>query len=408
MPPRLDKVRSPARLLLAYGSTGLQETRTVNEFFPPLCNGDLYGQAYTASGHCGRTAKRSDALEGKTPTRAPTDFMDTVFSTDDVHPRDRFDYWHDVACKTIIEHDSRAEHPARFAAHIRAASLGTSEVVLFGNSPMTVRHATKHLSHTRDDQIFLCQQVAGELALEHEARDCRLTPGALTLLDPRLPYEGTFSGGSELLVWKFPRRELEARMGPTRDLVGRSLTPVDGRSSFLAAHLSLVSDHIGNIPFSGTGQIESQMLDLTALVFANGLRREGNSSRSRTLVCLNVRAAIEAHLANPDLDAATVAAAVGVSVRYANLALAEEQTSISRLILERRLERCRIALADPAQLHRSVSEIAYGWGFSDMTHFGRRFKRAYGVLPRDYRKMQDLGVSSEIGPSKRKGWQSAN
>jgi error-prone DNA polymerase len=37
-----------------------------------------------------------------------------------------------------------------------------------------------------------------------------------------------------------------------------------------------------------------------------------------------------------------------------------------RLIQARRLARCRYALEDPNQAHRTVSEIAYGWGFSDM------------------------------------------
>jgi AraC-like DNA-binding protein len=31
------------------------------------------------------------------------------------------------------------------------------------------------------------------------------------------------------------------------------------------------------------------------------------------------------------------------------------------------LARCERALKDPQQARRSVSEIAYGWGFSDMT-----------------------------------------
>lgn len=312
--------------------------------------------------------------------------MDTIFSTDEVHPRDRFDYWHDVACKTIVEHDSRPEHRTRFAARIRAASVGNSDVVLFSNSPMTVAHNTRHLANTRDDQIFLCKQITGKLQLEQDARDCLLTPGCLTLLDPRLPYNGAFSGNSELLVWKLPRRELEARLGLTRAFVGHRLAPGDGFSAFLASYVSLVRDHVENIPLGGAGQIESQLLDLTASVFSNGLKRKRNFSRSKTLVRLNIKAAVEAHLAEPKIDMATLAAAAGVSVRYANSVLAEEQTSLSRFILDRRLERCRIALADPAQAHRSVSEIAYGWGFSDMTHFGRRFKKAYGVSPRDYRK----------------------
>jgi AraC-like DNA-binding protein len=93
---------------------------------------------------------------------------------------------------------------------------------------------------------------------------------------------------------------------------------------------------------------------------------------------------IEARLSEPSLGAQAVADAVGVSVRYANAVLADHDTSIMRLIQTRRLERCRCALEDPNQTHRTVSEIAYGWGFSDMTHFGRRFKKAYGILPSEY------------------------
>jgi AraC family transcriptional regulator, positive regulator of tynA and feaB len=84
-----------------------------------------------------------------------------------------------------------------------------------------------------------------------------------------------------------------------------------------------------------------------------------------------------------------VAEAAGVSVRYANGLLAKERTSIMRLALVMRLQRCRQALEDPLQNHRTVSEIARGWGFSDMTHFGRSFRAMYGVLPRDFRKTRD-------------------
>ena len=35
--------------------------------------------------------------------------------------------------------------------------------------------------------------------------------------------------------------------------------------------------------------------------------------------------------------------------------------------------------------NRSITDIALSWGFSDPSHFGRRFKQAYGMSPRDYR-----------------------
>jgi AraC family transcriptional activator of tynA and feaB len=83
-----------------------------------------------------------------------------------------------------------------------------------------------------------------------------------------------------------------------------------------------------------------------------------------------------------------------VSVRYANTVFAEEGTSIMRLVWARRLERCRYALEDPSQAHRTVSEIAYGWGFSDRTHFGRSFRAAFGSLPREYRRLAKIRLEN--------------
>jgi AraC-like DNA-binding protein len=101
-----------------------------------------------------------------------------------------------------------------------------------------------------------------------------------------------------------------------------------------------------------------------------------------------IRAAIERSLTDPSLNGMHAAASAGLSVRYANKLLAERNSSLGRLIQSLRLERCRKALEDPLQAYRKVSEIAYAWGFSDMTHFGRSFRRKYGTLPSEYRRMQ--------------------
>jgi AraC-like DNA-binding protein len=134
--------------------------------------------------------------------------------------------------------------------------------------------------------------------------------------------------------------------------------------------------------------IENHALDLVALSLTKSLSgARPRVSNSKNVILSNVRCVVEARLSDEKLSAETVAAEVGLSVRYANQILSYHDTSIARLIQSRRLERCRLALQDPSQTHRTVSEIAYGWGFSDMTHFGRRFKRAYGVPPKEYREL---------------------
>jgi AraC-like DNA-binding protein len=38
------------------------------------------------------------------------------------------------------------------------------------------------------------------------------------------------------------------------------------------------------------------------------------------------------------------------------------------------------------QAQRTITDIAFAWGFSDQSHFNRRFKAEYGCAPRDYRQ----------------------
>ena len=44
------------------------------------------------------------------------------------------------------------------------------------------------------------------------------------------------------------------------------------------------------------------------------------------------------------------------------------------------------ALRDPNQERGSVSEIAYRWGFNDLSHFNRSFRAHFAMTPREWRR----------------------
>jgi AraC family transcriptional activator of tynA and feaB len=314
--------------------------------------------------------------------------METLFSTSAVHPRDRFDYWHSVACKNLIAHDSKPECRHSFEAEMQSGSLAELGLVRFQNSPMNVIHTRRHCAQMRTDELFVCHLISGQLVLEQAGREVVMEAGDLTLLDPLLPYEGSFSAGAKLLVLKAPRPALEARVGRTANMIMQSMKPIEAEHSLTSAFLAMLPDYAGKLGKAATGTVRDQMLDLVAVSLAKTQERpRPYLTSAKALALMNVRAAIEARLTDARLDAEMVAAAAGVSVRYANALLAQEGTSIARLVQSRRLDRCHRALKDPLQAHRTVTEIASGWGFSDMTHFGRRFKVAYGVLPSELRRL---------------------
>jgi AraC family transcriptional activator of tynA and feaB len=134
--------------------------------------------------------------------------MKTLFSTADVRVSHRFDYWHSVACENIVDHDSIPENRRAFRAELQSGTLDDLGLVLFENSPMSISHTVRHLARAAIDEIFVCRQVGGQLAFEQDGREVLLEPGDMTLLDPRLPYAGTFFRSSRLLVLKIPRGDI--------------------------------------------------------------------------------------------------------------------------------------------------------------------------------------------------------
>lgn len=318
--------------------------------------------------------------------------METIFSTDSVHPRDRFDYWHSVACKEIVGHDSLPENRLTFQAEVKAARFGNLDLVEFSNSPMQVSHTFAHVDRTSSDTEFLCYQLSGSVLVVQNGREVTLDEGTLMLLDPLLPYDARFSRGSKTLLIKAPRRELRARFGRNRELTGRRVTRGridDDLALSAAAKLPGLAGRTAAVTEEIVG---NHVLDLIGLSIARTIGNSaGRVSNPRALLLGELRSVVEARLTDPELDGQKVADIVGITFRYANALLAEQDTSLHRFILSRRLSRCRFALEDPSQSHRTIAEIAQGWGFSDMTHFGRCFKAAYGVSPREYQKAAQAG-----------------
>jgi AraC-like DNA-binding protein len=310
-----------------------------------------------------------------------------VFSTADVDPRDRLAYWHDVVCSNIVDRDFTPESPATFQADLHLGAIGDIGLALCATSPMTMVHATHHIGQTQTDHLFVTRQMAGTLVEEQDGREAVLNAGDIVLNDPRFPYASKSFKNSKLLILKIPRRLLEDRIGETRMMTARTLKRAQKEHRLTSALLRMLPAFTATLDAPALDMVRDHVLDLVAVSLAaaaDGGKARISSTRSFALI--NVRAVIESRMSDPNLDQYAVAAAAGVNQRFANQVLAQEGTSIARLIQLRRLERCRRAFEDPLQAHRTVSEIAYGWGFTDLTHFGRRFKAAYGCSPREYRR----------------------
>jgi AraC-like DNA-binding protein len=274
-----------------------------------------------------------------------------------------------------------------FSASVRMGTLADIGVAIVECGPHVVTRTARDAAHDEIDDIYACVHQSGRAVVVQDGREAVSEDAGLVLLDMRRPFSAVIQAPTRSVIFKIPRERLEARLGSIAALTARSILSQRPVAGITSAFLTMISERVGTLDGPAASRLAEQALNLIALAFSTESDRNGAAlSSTRIAAVLRLKAAVETSLCDPELKPASVAAAARVSVRYANALLSQEGSSLERYIQDRRLERCRAALCDPAQSHRTIAEIAYAWGFSDVSHFGRRFKAEYGHSPSDYRR----------------------
>jgi AraC-like DNA-binding protein len=162
------------------------------------------------------------------------------------------------------------------------------------------------------------------------------------------------------------------------------------------AHLEQVTRNAAQL--AGEPQVDSlaaATIDLTRALLASvvGSGHSMDDVAAGTMLT-QVRSYVRRHLTEPGLGAEQVAAAHAVSVRQLYRLCSAAQFSLEQWIIHQRLEGARGELCDPGSRDRSIAMVARRWGFTDPSYFSRRFRQAFGLTPRDWRRQDDIAAGT--------------
>ena len=125
---------------------------------------------------------------------------------------------------------------------------------------------------------------------------------------------------------------------------------------------------------------------LVARPLAPALRRTAQERR-----VADIAAYIDRHLDDSDLSAARCARALNISVRSLHLALTISPHSFRELMIEKRLERCRVLLQAHSH-HDGVADLAFACGFSSLSTFYRTFSKRFNTRPTCIGRLSSLAA----------------
>jgi AraC-like DNA-binding protein len=298
-----------------------------------------------------------------------------------------------LTCRALVPYECRPKDRASFEGEISLVPFAGRLLTLISHNGMTTWRTRRQVAQSRDS-VFVCAQLTGSVRISQNGRDAILQPADLALVDNASASTFVSTLNSKKIVIKLSRKDCEARLGRMARWTARRIDGSAGAGALVSHFVQLLPDQVQFLSETAQHQIVRQVIDLLALALIEDEVGTVACSSARLASLLRLKAVVDDNLTNGSVTCDELATAAGISVRYANQLLDAEQISLQRLLFSRRIAKCQAALADPMQAHRQISDIAYSWGFGDVSHFGRLFKAMTGITPRDYRK-QSLEPSAQ-------------
>lgn len=324
--------------------------------------------------------------------------IETVFRTADVARADRIGHWRELVGRSRAPVEPSGDRD-RLDASERALRLGTEPdavtVLATASSPATVRRTPDLVRRSDPEVLYLSLVLRGRVEVSCGGREFRYGPAQWSVHDSSRPATIRLADGCgpfEAVGVVVPKRLLSVPADQIGRTIGPPLPGRDGVGGLLAGTLAAILADPGAYRASDGPRLATVLADLVSALLAHAIDAEEAGAgagappevRRRTLL-LHAHEFIDRHLQDPGLTPAAVAAAHHISVSYLHRLFSAEGRTVAAWIRLRRLERARLALADPALRAVPVHRIAAMWGFTHHSAFTRAFRDAFGVPPSDYR-----------------------
>jgi AraC-like DNA-binding protein len=276
---------------------------------------------------------------------------------------------------------------AGFRGTLGSDDAGRLRLLSMRAAPLRLSRTARPGPAAEDGRLVLLVQQEGTGALRQDGREDVVRAGQLALLDLSRPFALDQHTPFHLYALRMPERSLGPSAGRVRQITGRAIPAGEGVAALLrplatelASGTTAFADHVKE-------RLAGHLADLVATLVDEQAGGHGDSTPDtpRTLLLTTIRAHIDAHLRDPGLSPARVAEAHGISLRYLHALFEDEDTTVHRLIQQRRIEECARELLRRGRAGRTISAVARGWGFKNAAHFSRVFKSVYGCSPSEWR-----------------------
>lgn len=312
----------------------------------------------------------------------------STWDTAGVRPAEQFAYYREAICQAFMNLTPEPAAAPGFPASVEHVRLGDAAINRVSFPEHVVRRSAADIAASDRSCFYLNLKLAGRCRIQQNGREISLSPGQVGIFDSDRQFALLHDRGPQLRVASFwvPAEVLRERLPASFNVAAARVSDDPHVGHLIVETARTLSDGALRMSEDESVHLFRALIELVAVSLSRHSRAGTAEAESLAdATTLAVKRAIHRRLREPGLAVADVAEAVGISERYVHKLLARSGSSFTDYVIDHRLDGAARDLGDPAMADRAIGAIAFDWGFSDLSHFTRRFKQRFGCRPRDWR-----------------------
>jgi AraC-like DNA-binding protein len=301
-------------------------------------------------------------------------------------PQNGADYerWIEEICRGLVKCDARPLTEGSVRSVMSVAALPRVSVALYDGT------AVQFVAQADDaPRMFLQLPIRTEMRIERGQRSLDIGSCDLGLTDAAdIGANTVVKAAGRFRSIGIDRQALLEICPNAEDLVARAIPAPPKFVEYIHCYHEVALRTASGLDAAAQRLVARHLVDLVSLALqAGGDATEFAKRRGLAAARLAaIKADIARNLTDPDLSVTGVASRHHITPRYVHMLFEGQGITFTGYVIAERLARACRMLADHRFASKSISAIALGAGFGDLSYFNRCFRRRYGMTPSDIRE----------------------
>jgi AraC-like DNA-binding protein len=322
---------------------------------------------------------------------------DTVhsLSTAGLSPKRQIECWSDALTDLCGLFEIDPLKGSSLDARVSYTTISQLKLCHIEVSQHRLAHTVARARSSEHPYVKIHFQTEGVSWFEQDGRRIELRPGDIVAYDVACPHSIISPALTRHDVVIVPKELLRERGFHPERMSACKLSARTGTGRISHEFVHAAFNEAAKLTPNNAAIVADSLIDLLLLPL-----READATFDRggpEAMYIRAQAFIREHLRDPDLCIDQISAALGCTKRYLHMLFSDRGMTVSDYIWRARLQNCRHELETYGG--KTVTDVAFSWGFSSSSHFSRVFRKYFGIVPSSVHKAQHQALPTDTSPA---------